>query len=277
MFPPLPPGLDRPMTFSSLSLPLAWLRLWSSRSGLAGHDWTAESGWSLHSSNSFACPGSSMSPEENVSSDEELYTYLSKGATMSSPAVLQDSHSLRCCKDLLEMPVYNAALCCTNLSVTSLSLSLQDRSRRTQGPKVSADPWINEWATHFDSQISLFWIGCIFEYRCMYFFSGPSNTETSATESCCHGWFSEWILSGEPITCKGNLLQLLHSQGLWLLHAAWWTLFPHSAGLVSRSWAASVTSELTVTGHGWRDRQMVLAPGALSDFTSICLQKPDSV
>ena len=80
MFPPLPPGLDRPMTFSSLSLPLAWLRLWSSRSGLAGHDWTAESGWSLHSSNSFACPGSSIL-RRRMCPAMKSFTYLSKGAT----------------------------------------------------------------------------------------------------------------------------------------------------------------------------------------------------
>ena len=39
-------------------------------------------------------------------------------------------------------------------------------------------------------------------------FAGPSNTETPATESCCHGWFSEWFVAGEPITCKGQSLAI---------------------------------------------------------------------
>ena len=39
-------------------------------------------------------------------------------------------------------------------------------------------------------------------------FAGPSPTETSATESCCHGWFSEWFVAGEPITSKGQSLAI---------------------------------------------------------------------
>ena len=132
MFPPLPPGLDRPMTFSSLSPwpnfafgPVGFGRTW-----LNNWIWLKPPQFQL-----FRVPRFLNVPEENMSSDEEFYAPFERYST-SAPAVLQDSHSFRCCKDLLEMPVYHAALCCTNLSVTSLSLSLQDRTRRTYGPIV---------------------------------------------------------------------------------------------------------------------------------------------
>ena len=132
MFPSLLLGLHRPMTFSSLSPwpnfafgPVGFGRTW-----LNNWIWLKPPQFQLFRVLRFL-----NVPEENVSSDEELYTPFER-CNMSAPPVLQDSHSLRCCKDLLEMPVYNGALCCTNLSVTSLSLSLQDRTRRTYGPIV---------------------------------------------------------------------------------------------------------------------------------------------
>ena len=115
------------------TLPLAWLRLRPCR---VWPDMTEQLNLVEASTvPTLSCAQVLNVPEENVSSDEELYTPFER-CNMSAPPVLQDSHSLRCCKDLLEMPVYNGALCCTNLSVTSLSLSLQDRTRRTYGPIV---------------------------------------------------------------------------------------------------------------------------------------------
>jgi hypothetical protein len=160
-------------------------------------------------------------PEENVSSDEELYTPFER-CNMSAPPVLQDSHSLRCCKDLLEMPVYNAALCCTNLSVTSLSLSLQDRSRRTQGPKVSLI------------------LGSTSEQRTSIHKSVYSELDAFLNIDACILFMAKqhWNI------CNWVMLS--------------WLVFR----MVCSRWA------------NYLQRQSL---AMLSDFASICLQKPDSV
>ena len=77
MFPPLPPGLDRPMTFF---FTISSLGLTSPLVISVGFGRTWLNSWSLHSSNSFACPGSSML-RRRMCPAMKSFTHLTKGAT----------------------------------------------------------------------------------------------------------------------------------------------------------------------------------------------------